>query len=525
MAKKKEPSNQAETGRKFGLDRTILAIPLLEELKRIENDTKNNAEQAISVIIDTNLNHPLGLAKARDNIFRLISDVTEGKLQLKRDAKNQFTTQFVFAELTPEQISAILSEDNPSGPRTTKPRRSRAVRTIYKIWLDHEISTRTNKSCATIKADAACTAFGAGGKGVVWAVIDSGVDQGHPHFEHHKNLEIRAPLRHCDFTQEGEFRAKELSNGALTDGFGHGTHVAGIIAGEVDCALNVGGAETIAIHHIVHRLEGSGDSICQLAPDPPQRMCGMAPRTKIVSLKVLGSNGKGSTSSAIAALAMIDEINQHGRFLLIHGVNLSLGYDFNPEWFACGQSPLCVQVNRLVSSGVVVVTAAGNAGFGYKDAAGSAPSKGGQSITINDPGNADLAITVGSTHRDMPHTYGVSYFSSKGPTGDGRLKPDLVAPGEKILSCASAEAVKKVQTTVNGSIADGDAVYIEDSGTSMAAPHVSGAIAAFLSIRSEFKGNPLKVKEIFMRSATDLGRERYFQGSGLLDLMRAIQSV
>ena len=58
-------------------------------------------------------------------------------------------------------------------------------------------------------------------------------------------------------------------------------------------------------------------------------------------------------------------------------------------------------------------------------------------LTINDPGNADLAITVGSTHRDMPHVYGVSYFSSKGPTGDGRLKPDLVAPGEKIISCAA----------------------------------------------------------------------------------------
>ena len=64
-------------------------------------------------------------------------------------------------------------------------------------------------------------------------------------------------------------------------------------------------------------------------------------------------------------------------------------------------------------------------------------------LTINDPGNADLAITVGSTHRDMPHVYGVSYFSSKGPTGDGRLKPDLVAPGEKIISCATGMLKKE----------------------------------------------------------------------------------
>jgi hypothetical protein len=59
----------------------------------------------------------------------------------------------------------------------------------------------------------------------------------------------------------------------------------------------------------------------------------------------------------------------------------------------------------------------------------------------------------------------------------------------------------------------------------MAAPHVSGAIAAFLSIRREFIGEPEKVKQVFCSTATDLGRDRYFQGSGLVDLMRAIQSV
>jgi subtilisin family serine protease len=68
-------------------------------------------------------------------------------------------------------------------------------------------------------------------------------------------------------------------------------------------------------------------------------------------------------------------------------------------------------------------------------------------------------------------------------------------------------------------------VYVEDSGTSMAAPHVSGAVANFLSIRREFIGRPDEVKQIFQESATSLGRERYFQGYGLVDLMRAIQSI
>ena len=147
----------------------------------------------------------------------------------------------------------------------------------------------------------------------------------------------------------------------------------------------------------------------------------------------------------------------------VHGVNLSVGYDFDPDWFACGQSPLCVEVDRLVRSGVVVVVAAGNTGYGgvktkFRDVVAA-----GMDLSINDPGNAELAITVGSTHRDMPHTYGVSYFSSKGPTGDGRMKPDLVAPGEKIFRGIGRDSHRTPP----------EARYREESGTSMAAPHVS----------------------------------------------------
>jgi subtilisin family serine protease len=200
---------------------------------------------------------------------------------------------------------------------------------------------------------------------------------------------------------------------------------------------------------------------------------------------------------------------------------MSLGHTFDPEWFACGHSPLCVEVNRLVRSGVVVVIAAGNTGYGTLQLLAGKTSNTGLDLTINDPGNAEHAITVGSTHREMPHRYGVSYFSSKGPTGDGRCKPDLLAPGEKIISCAAPDSYLIAQEAEN----DAACRYFETSGTSMAAPHVSGAIAAFLSIRTEFKGEPELVKKIFTSTATDLGRDRYFQGAGLVDLMRAIQSV
>ncbi len=144
----------------------------------------------------------------------------------------------------------------------------------------------------------------------------------------------------------------------------------------------------------------------------------------------------------------------------------------------------------------------------------------GLTLSINDPGNADRAITVGSTHRDMPHVYGVSYFSSKGPTGDGRPKPDLVAPGEKILSCAAGATLATRATATQS-----DALYVEDSGTSMAAPHVSGAIAAFLSIRREYIGQSEEVKRIFLRVGDRSQTRALLPGRGLVDLMRAIQSV
>jgi subtilisin family serine protease len=219
-----------------------------------------------------------------------------------------------------------------------------------------------------------------------------------------------------------------------------------------------------------------------------------------------------------------EQLNDDPKVLRVHGVNLSVGYEFDAELFACGQSPLCAEVDRLVQAGVVVVAAAGNTGYGHVQA-DARISKVGLSNTINDPGNAALAITVGSTHRDSPHTYGVSYFSSKGPTGDGRLKPDLVAPGERITSCATGAKLQEAASKNKSLSIGANPCYIDDSGTSMAAPHVSGAIAAFLSIRREFVGKPLDVKRIFLESATPLGRERYFEGHGLVDLMRAIQSV
>jgi subtilisin family serine protease len=304
--------------------------------------------------------------------------------------------------------------------------------------------------------------------------------------------------------------------GAKTDEAGHGTHVAGIIAGETvrrgarPTPAGDGGYEVDAIT-VQHDVRRDGDEMDTSEFDLPE-ISGVAPRCKIMSLKVLKSRKGGQVSRLIAAIGYIQLVNGFGRHIKVHGLNLSLGYDFDPTWYAAGQSPLCAEVDRLVRSGVVVVAAAGNGGYGDVTVRGGF-QKAAHASTIADPGNAELAITVGSTHRDMPHTYGVSYFSAKGPTADGRMKPDLVAPGERIVSCAAP---------LDG---QGGAVFREEDGTSMAAPHVSGAIAAFLSVRAEFRGRPDRVKALFIENATDLRRRPEFQGAGLVDLMRTLQAV
>jgi serine protease AprX len=191
----------------------------------------------------------------------------------------------------------------------------------------------------------------------------------------------------------------------------------------------------------------------------------------------------------------------------LHGVNLSLSIRHSVKNFACGCTPVCEEAERLINSGLIVVAAAGNDGYLESEMSSGIFSEGYRSISITDPGNAEGVITVGATHRDSPHTYGVSYFSSRGPTGDGRIKPDLVAPGEKITSVIPENGLKTMD------------------GTSMAAPHVSGAAALLIARHRELVGKPARIKQILCETATDLGRERYFQGSGMVDILRAMQSV
>jgi len=256
----------------------------------------------------------------------------------------------------------------------------------------------------------------------------------------------------------------------------HGTHVAGILGAD------------------------------WLDDDRETVLRGICPDIRFYDLRVLDEDGNGDEFSVIAALQFIRYLNGQHDYMVLQGANLSLSLLHDVANYACGRTPVCEECDRLAGAGVVVVAAAGNLGYERVQTA-EGLREGYHSVSITDPGNAESVITVGATHRYKPHTYGVSYFSSRGPTGDGRIKPDLVAPGEKI----------------NGPVPGAN--QRAKDGTSMAAPHVSGAAALLMARYNELIGEPAQVKAILKSTATDLGRERYFQGAGMLDVLRALQSV
>ncbi|MCO8123923.1 S8 family peptidase [Stieleria sp. TO1_6] len=370
--------------------------------------------------------------------------------------------RYVAADLTSMQIERL-------GPILQRQK-------VGRIWSDSEKMTLSDSSTISrddpVQAVAAARVYNAQGEKINWAVLDTGIEPTHPHFLTHGNVRSVWDCTH---------KAAEIDDPDFSDPIdrhGHGTHVAAILAGQIQ--------------------PGSGSQ---------HGRNGVAPKAGIHSYKVLDNGGRGRDSYIIRALDHIASVNEAASSIVIHGINLSLGGPFDPETYGCGHSPICRELRRLWRQGVLVVVAAGNAGFAELQSTRGA-LRANLDLSIGDPANLEEAIAVGSVHLSNPLTFGTSFFSSRGPTADGRQKPDLVAPGERVPSAnyayRSAEA------------------YIELSGTSMAAPHVSGLLAAFLSRRRELIGEPDRVKAILLDNCTTLHRDSYVQGSGLPNLVRML---
>lgn len=503
-----------------------LPAPGREDIQVAPDDT---SDDLVEVLFELNVAFPGGLTLVTAGFFQLWTDqlsppaptpLTSGRLLPTRVSDKLYQ-----GVLTRNELRELVSADRAE---LTRPR------VIFKAWPDYVLYPQIDRSSSTVKADAAVRSFQAAGRGIVWGVIDSGIQADHQHFSH---LEIAAERSgglpnqgqvalpvgrlsgglHKDFTAlvQPSQPGAAPTNTPLVDDLGHGTHVAGIITGR--CPDQ--GAPVVASSD----EPASGTGFVQRTRTGV--LAGMAPNCELVSLKVMRVDRRGNwiTSSAavIAALEYVrTEVNVSRSAMRIHGVNLSLGCDWDPSHYAAGQSPLCQAVNELVASGVVVVISSGNGGSML------APDNANQNISlmgsVTEPGHADGCITVGSTHRDAPMAFGVSWTSGKGPTMDGRCKPDVVAPGEWITSAAVGLVRSKAGLDQPGT--DPTLTYAEQSGTSMAAPHVSGVIAGFLAARPEFIGRPQLVKEMLCASATDLGRERYAQGHGLVDAMRMLSN-
>ena len=171
----------------------------------------------------------------------------------------------------------------------------------------------------------------------------------------------------------------------------------------------------------------------------------MCPDIQLYDFRVLDDDEKNTEFAIIGALQYIRYVNERHSYTTIHGANLSLSIPHNVRNYACGRTPVCIECQRLVDSGVVVVAAAGNRGyqrFETKDG----PFENYAAFSITDPGNADDVITVGATHGNWPHTYGVSFFSSRGPTGDGRheARPGRAGRAHRSARCRTTRPARGI---------------------------------------------------------------------------------
>jgi subtilisin family serine protease len=164
-------------------------------------------------------------------------------------------------------------------------------------------------------------------------------------------------------------------------------------------------------------------------------------------LQVLNDKGQGEDAWIIKALDHIAEQNDNiSEGLAIHGLNLSLGGPFDNTVYGCGFSPVCVELRRLWRDGVLVVVASGNEGQ-VQVRTSDGDNEINNYMSIGDPANLEDCIAVGSVNADKPHLYGVSSFSSRGPTADGAPNPTSSPRASASVLATHASAAMATCTT------------------------------------------------------------------------------
>jgi subtilisin family serine protease len=276
-------------------------------VRRLENAPREMRHPVLIELVD-----PSSAARPLDQISKeLVAQIRRVSKRSEDELRIQRMRRFLGADLTRQETEYLASQFGMRGLM------------VKRIWRNEAKRALLDTSLATIHAGAAHAGYQAFGRGIAWAVLDSGINSDHPHFARFKNIVSRV-----DCTR------RTIAEGSAPDENGHGTHVAGIIAG-------------------AHEFSGP----------LPRIFSGVAPQTSLHIYKVLDAEGNGEDAWIIKALDHIASVNDKAGTLVIHGVNLSLGGPFDQSTYGCGHTPLCEELRRLWRQGVLVVLAAGNEGF------------------------------------------------------------------------------------------------------------------------------------------------------------------
>jgi serine protease AprX len=344
------------------------------------------------------------------------------------------------------------------------------VTAVARVSLDRPVVAVVDRTASAVGASLIREQLGYDGRGIGVAVIDSGITAWHDDLSDGGALRV---ARFVDFV-----------NGATVayDDYGHGTHVGGIIAGN---GLDSSGLRT-----------------------------GIAPGVRLTVLKALDAHGGGRVSDVIAAfdyaIANKDALN-------IRIINVSLAAGVHESF---DTDPLTLAAKRAVDAGIVVVAASGNFGRSSK----GLTQYGG----ITSPANAPWVLTVGASSHMGTVGRGddtIAAFSSRGPTAfDYLAKPDIVAPGvgtESLSDPASTLYTTRSAFLLPGTISTSYLPYLSLSGTSMAAPVVSGTVALMLQANPAL--TPNQVKAILQYTAQRAPHyDALSQGTGFLNAAGAI---
>ena len=349
---------------------------------------------------------------------------------------------------------------------------------VFRVHHDRPTKTHNYRTSVTVGARAVQETLGYTGAGIGIAVIDSGISSWHD------DLTNRT-ARLFPYGNQRVAKFVDFVNGRTLpyDDNGHGSHVAGTIAG--------------------NGYDSNGEK------------SGIAPGAAIISLKVLDAQGQGTISNIISALGWVAA---NAATYNIKVVNMSVGARILESYWT---DPLTLAVKAVTNKGIVVVAAAGNMG---KNAQGHLQWGG-----ITAPANAPWVLTVGASSTMGTNTRNddtMAAFSSSGPSYvDFEAKPDLVAPGTGTISLAvpgSLFYATKAQYLLAGRAGLGVKPYLSLSGTSMAAPVVTGTVALMLQANPTL--TPNLVKALLQYTAQVYpGYSPLRQGAGFLNTLGAVR--